>query len=210
MALSASQDRPGTSGRAEPASSSVSPAFEWLWQRLGDVRHPHVLDCGQVRQSTVDVLMKRGARLYVADLVTPLRRGGRDFWDRKPKQPIFLPERFLAQLPEIPAGTLSAIFCWHLLDLLPREPLPGIVERFCSLLQKGGALLCLLRDPYLASGAGADWWLESPTGLVATGQDRGDFAYPSLTNREMERLAPGCTIKTFLTRSGRREVLALK
>lgn len=210
MALSASQGRPGTSGRAEPASSSVSPAFEWLWQRLADVSRPHVLDCGQVRQSTVDVLMKRGVRLYVADLITPLRRGGRDFWDRKSKQPVFLPERFLAQLPEIPAGALSAIFCWHLFDLLPREPLPVIVERFCSFLQTGGALFCLLRDPYLASGAAADWWLESPTVLGASGHDRGPFPYPALSNREMERLAPGCNIKTFLTRSGRREVLALK
>ncbi len=210
MALSASQERSKMPTRAEAAPSSASPAFEWLWGRVEDVRRPHILDCGPVRQSTVNVLMKRGAKLYVVDLLRSAREGGRELWDRKPKQPVFLAERFLAQVPPISPETLSAIFCWHLLDLLPREALPQVVERFCSYLQPGGSLFCLLRDPYLAAGSEGEWWLESLTGLVATGQDRGKFPYPSLTNREMERLAPGCTIKTFLTRSGRREVLALK
>jgi hypothetical protein len=31
-----------------------------------------------------------------------------------------------------------------------------------------------------------------------------------LTNREMERLLPSGSVKTFLTRSGRREILAVK
>jgi hypothetical protein len=36
------------------------------------------------------------------------------------------------------------------------------------------------------------------------------FPHPALTNREVERLVPGGNVKTFLTRSARREILAIK
>jgi hypothetical protein len=36
------------------------------------------------------------------------------------------------------------------------------------------------------------------------------FPYPALTNREIERLVPGGSVKTFLTRFARREILAIK
>jgi len=192
------------------ATATVSPGLEWLWQRFSDVRHPHILDCGSVRQSTVNVLLRRGAKLYVTDLLSPLQRSDPAFWDRRGKQPRFLLEPFLAQLPDIPLTTLSAVLCGHLLDLLPRESLSLLVNRLCSYLQPGGVLFCLLREPYLAAGAAATWWLESLTTLGVAGENRGAFHYAALTNREMERLVPSGAIKTFLTRSGRREVLAFK
>jgi methyltransferase family protein len=195
---------------AGPRPSNASRALEWLWAHFRDVRNPRVLDCGPVSQSTLDVLLRRGAKLYVADLVTPAREGAPAFWDRSGKQPLFRLDDFLAQVPSIPPASLSAIFCWHLLDLIPRDSLPKLFERLCSYLEPNGALFCLLREPFLPAGAETAWRLEKLTVLGSSGEGRVAFPYPALTNREMERLAPSCTAKTFLTRFGRREVLAIK
>ena len=208
MSVTAGQQGRTKPTRAGPATASA--ALEWLWQQLHDVPHPHMLDCGPICQATVDVLLRRGAKLYVTDLMTPAREGNSQFWDRRGKVPVFRLHDFLAQLPEIPEESLSAIFCWHLLDLLPRDVLPGLVDRFFSCLQPGGVLFCLLREPYLAAGAEMMWWLENLTTLATGREGNKPFPYPALSNREMERLARSRSIKAFLTRSGRREVLAIK
>jgi len=202
---------PGTPSRPGPASSGgASPALEWLWRYLKDVRNPHLLDCGPVSQVTIDVLLKSGAKVYVADLLTPLLSGDAAFWDRSGKTAVFLQEKFLAQLPPIAPESLSAVFCWHLLDLLPRAALPGVVERLGSHLQPGGAFFCLLREASLAEGTETTWSFETLTVLHPGPERRGRFPYPPLTNREVEKLLPGGNVKTFLTRAGRREVLAIK
>ncbi len=85
-----------------------------------------------------------------------------------------------------------------------------MVERFYSLLQPGGVLFCILREPYLAAGAEARWWFETLTVVGSSAGKQKPFPYPAVTNREMERLFPGGNVKTFLTRSGRREVLGIK
>lgn len=210
MSLSAGRQGQSKATRVEPGLANASPALECLWQRLRDVRHPRFLDCGPVWQATVNVLTRRGAKLYVVDLISPARQHDLPFWNHTRKSPVFRPELFLAQLPEIPLASLSAIFCWHLLDLLPREALPTIVSGLFSYLQPGGVLFCLQREPYLRAGAEAMWWLASLTALAADREGNQPFPYPALTNREMERLVAPASIKTFLTRSGRREVLAMK
>lgn len=202
--------QPGSSKSARAGASAPSAALEWLWQQLRDVRHPDILDCGPVSQATVDVLLRRGAKLYVADLITTARGNKETFWDRRGKTPVFLLPDFLAQLPDIPAESLSVVLCWHLLDLLPREVLPGLVDRLFRYLRQGGALFCLLREPYLPAGAEMLWWFENLTILAASGEGNRPFLYPALSNREMERLVPSGSVKTFLTRSGRREVLAVR
>lgn len=201
-----------TTARQAPSTAAGPPsrALEWLWQHLKDTRNPRVLDLGPVSQATLDVLVRRGAKLYVADLITPARRGDPELWDRTHKQPVFRLAEFLTHIPAIPAESLSAIFCWHLFDLLPRDSLAGVIERLCSFLRPGGGLFCLLREPLLAAGAETDWWLESSIGLTSTGDGRAPFPYPAVTNRDMERLAAACSTKTFLSKSGRREVLAIK
>jgi len=196
-------------------SSATSPAvpsraLEWLWQNFRDVKHPHVLDCGPAYQATLDVLLKRGAKLYITDLVTLARQSDPKFIRRVGKTSVFLLDDFLQNLPPIPPDSLSAIACWHLLDLLPREALPGLVAKLWSYIQPGGALFCLLREPSLANGAGTRWWFD---GLMALGSDVESelpFPYPAITNREFERLVPSSNLKTFLTRSSRREILAIK
>lgn len=208
MSPSKSQGGRTRSGRSFPAAASG--ALEWLWQQLRDLRHPHLLDCGPVSQVTLDVFLRRGAKVYVADLLTPLLRGDEAFWNRSGKAPVFLLEEFLAQLPPIVPDSLSAVFCWHLLDLLPREALTGLVARLESYLKPGGLLFCLLREPYLAAGAETTWWFESLTVLSSGPENRRPFPYPALTNREVERLVPGGNVKTFLTRAARREVLVIK
>ena len=193
---------------AKPATSSR--ALEWLWQHFSTVSYPQILDCGGVRQATVDVLLGRGGKVYLADLLTPIQRADPALWDRSGKHPVFLLDELLKQLPDIPPASLSAVFCWHLLDLVPRDSLPALVARLYSFLGPGGVLYGFLREPYLTQGAEAAWWLETLTTLGNTGEGKEPFPYPVLTNREMERLVPSGTVKTFLTRSGRREVLAVK
>jgi hypothetical protein len=202
-----SQTKP-TGNSAGPAT--VSPGLEWFWQRLSGVRNPHFLDCGPALQATVQVLLRRGAKVYVTDLISPARDRAPSFWEHSQKTAVFRAHLFLEQLPRIPPSSLSGVFCWHLFDLLPREALPAIVDQLFGYLAPGGALFCLLREPYLASGAESTWWLESPTTLASTEPDNKPFPYPALTNREMERLVPSGVVKTFLTRSGRREVLVTK
>jgi len=195
-------------------TTTVSPGFshglEWIWQHLVNVRHPYVLECGRIRQSTLDVMRARGATIYVADLITPALDNASTFWSHEGKKSVFLTDDFLAQLPQIPAGSLAVVCCWGLLDLLPREAVPTVLERLYSYLQAGGILFCFLREPSLAAGADARWWFEGPTVLGSDDRKAKTYPYPAVTNREMERLFPGGNIKTFLTRSGRRECLGLK
>ncbi len=196
--------------RTPPVSPATSHGLQWLWQYLSHMRNPPILECGRVYQSTLDVLLLRGAKLYVADLVTPAQCNDPAFWSRQGKIPVFLTADFLAQLPPIPPESLAAICCWGLLDLLPREALPALVERLHSYLQPGGVLFGILREPQMTVGAGARWWFESLTALGVANDQQMAFPYPAVTNREVERLFPGGNVKTFLTRSGRREVLGIK
>ena len=195
--------RPGTN----PAAPN--PALEWLWKYLQDVPSPHILECGPVFQATVDVLLRRGAKLHVADLVTPLLKGEARLWDRSGKVPVFRVSELLAQFPAIPQGSLTLILGWHLLDLLPREAHGEVVSHWLSYLRPGGVLFCLLREPYLPKGADTLWWLEDLKTLATSREGSKPFPYPAVTIREMERLVPPGSIKTFLTRTGRREVLAI-
>ena len=208
MAMSKSQE---DKGRGSAASPATSPGLQWLWQHLSNQRHPHCFECGPIRQSTLDVLLLRGAKVYHADLITPVQQNNLVFWSRQEgKKPAFLVNDFLAQIPPIPAESLSAICCWGLLDILPHEALPPVIERFHSFLQPNGVLFSILREPSVAAGAETRWWLESLTVLGSSDNTQKPFPYPALTNRQMEQLFPGGDVKTFLTRSGRREVLGVR
>jgi hypothetical protein len=197
-------------GRTATGSPVASQGLQWLWQYLSNVRHPRVFECGPIRQSTLDVLLLRGAKLYLADLITPSLQTNSPFWSHQGKTPVFLIDDFLAQLPAIPPESLSAICCWGLLDTLPREALPKLVERFHSYLQPNGVLFSVIREPNLTVGAETRWWFETLTVLGSSDKSQKPFPYPALTNREVEKLFPGGNVKTFLTRSGRREVLGVK
>jgi hypothetical protein len=207
MAIIKSQEERGRTPAASPATSR---GLQWLWQHLSNVRHPHCFECGPIRQSTLDVLLLRGAKLYLSDLITPAQQSDSVFWSRQGKTPVFLVDDFLAQIPPIPPNSLSAICCWGLLDLFPHEALSRLVERFHSYLQPNGVLFSILREPQVTTGAETRWWFESLTALGSSDTSQKPFPYPALTNREMEKLFPGGNVKTFLTRSGRREVLGVK
>ncbi|MHB8653694.1 MAG: hypothetical protein ACYDA9_07435 [Terriglobia bacterium] len=187
-----------------------SPALVWLWKYFGDVPFPSILDCGKVKPQSVDVLLHRGAKIFVADIVSTLQRPHPILWDRRPKVPIFLVDDFLVGMPKIPTGSLNAIFCWHLLDLLPRESLQKVMDLLFSFLKTGGVLFFLLREPHLPKGADSIWWLQSLTTLAMTGEGIKTFPYPVISGRDVERFLPAGSLKSFLTRSGRREVLVLK
>jgi hypothetical protein len=85
-----------------------------------------------------------------------------------------------------------------------------LVAKLWSYLRTEGVLYCLLREPYLASGAGARWWFNSLKVLGCEAERESLFQHPALTNREIERLVPSGNVKTFLTRTARREILAIK
>jgi len=208
MAITKSQE---DKGRGSAASPATSPGLQWLWQHLSNQRHPHCFECGPIRQSTLDVLLLRGAKVYHADLITPVQQNNLVFWSRQEgKKPAFLVDDFLAQIPPIPAASLSAICCWGLLDILPHEALSRVIERFHSFLQPNGVLFSILREPSVTAGAETRWWFESLTVLGSSDNTHKPFPYPALTNRQMEQLFPGGDVKTFLTRSGRRKVLGVK
>ena len=168
------------------------------------------MDCGPVRESTVKVLVERGSKLYVADLLSLVSRSEGNLWDRTGKAPVFRTERLLSELPTIPPRSLSIVFCWQLLDLLPREALADVVRRMYFYLEPSGALFFILREACLRKGADTIWYLEGLTKLGARAADQKPFAYPPLSNREVERLIPTGIVKTVLTRSGLREVLAVR
>ncbi len=199
-------------GRGSAASAATSRGLQWLWQYLSHLRHPRCFDCGPLSQSTLDVLLLRGAKLYVADLISPAQQENSVFWSHqgKGKTSVFLIDDFLAQIPPIPPESLSAICCWGLLDLLPHEALAPLIERFRSYLQPGGVLFCILREPQATMGAATRWWFESLTVLGSSHSTQKAFPYPPVTNRDIERFFAGGDVKIFLTRSGHREVLGVK
>jgi hypothetical protein len=187
-----------------------SPGLQWLWKYLADVPNPHVLDCGKAKPQTLNLLIRRGARVYIADLVSTVQRVNPMLWDRSQKVPVFLVEDFLAQMPNIPAESLDAIFCWHLLDLLPREALQPVMDRLFLCLRTGGVVFFLLREAYLQKGAETTWWLDTLTALGVDGEGAKSFPFTVVSGRDVEKFMPAGSLKSFLTRSGRREVLVLK
>lgn len=199
-----------SNARTDENPAVPSPALEWLWKYLSDIPNPHILDCGKVKPQTVDLLIRRGSKVFVADLVSTIQRVNPMLWDRSKKVPVFLVDDFLAQMPPIPSSSLNAIFCWHLLDLLPREALPAVMERLFQSLQGGGVLFFLLREPYLQKGADSVWWLEGLTTLSADGEGNKSFPFAPVSGRDVDKFLPAGNLKSFLTRSGRREVLVLK
>ena len=210
MQLASRREAPSNPTQAEAGVGQLSRGLEWLWQQLRDIRHPQVLDCGRMRPATMRVLLSRSAKLYVADLISPLRSGAPNLWDRSQKTPVFKLAELLRLVPEIPEESLAAIFCWQLFDLVPRGVLPELIDRLVRYLQPGGVFFCLLRELHLPQGAETEWWLDTFTTLSRLGQNEVAFPYPPITNRQMELLVPSASVKTFLTRSGLREVLVRK
>lgn len=195
---------------AAGVGANTSRGLEWLWQELRDVRRPHLLDCGQAHAGTLEVLLGRASKLHVADLVPWLAGGAPELWDQSGRTPVYRLRDLLAKFPPIPSESLNAVFCWQLLDLVPPSAQANAVGRLLSYLRPGGVLFCLLREPALAQGADVIWGLEDLTTLSLQTLKGAPFTYPPLTNRQMGQLAPSGNVKTFLTRSGIREVLILK
>jgi hypothetical protein len=210
MSRTSQYDASARGKRAQADAPGRSQGLDWLWRHLQDVRHPRILDCGPVCQATLEVLVRRGAKFYSTDLMTPAIQNDARFWDRSKKNPLFLVSEFLSQLPEIPPSSLTAILSWNLLDFVPHEALPAVIEALFSLLEPLGVLFCILRESHVATGAENRWWLESLSTPRSKADGQRSFPYPPISNREVERFLPGASIKTFLTRSGRREVLAMR
>jgi len=195
---------------AVTVTANVSLGLEWLWQQLQDDRQPKILDCGRMQGATMRALLEREAKVYVADLLSAFRPDAPDLWDRSQDPPVFRLGELLRQVPPIPSGSLSAVFSWQLFDLIPASALPELVERILSYLRPGGVLFCLLRDSNVREGAETRWCLEALSTLRKDGDGAMPFAYPPVTNRQIEGLMLSANVKTFLTRFGWREVLVRK
>jgi len=195
---------------SKPLSGFPSPALEWLWNYLADVRRPQILLCGPVHWKTVDILLRRNVKLYLGDAISPLMNDNARFWDRTREAPVFKLGDFMAEFPVVPPGTLTAAFCWHLFDLLPVGLVPQVIQELMSLISPGGVLFFMLREPYLHSGADGQWWLEDLKVIVSTRVADRSFPNPVVTTREIEKVVPPGSLKVYLTRSGRREIIAQK
>jgi len=79
-----------------------------------------------------------------------------------------------------------------------------------SLISPGGVLFFMLREPYLHSGADGQWWMEDLKVIVSTRVADRSFPNPVVTTREIEKVVPPGSLKVYLTRSGRREIIAQK
>lgn len=200
------------SAGAAPGRPAIPPSqgLSWLWQHLRDVRQPHILDCSAISPTTLSILLDRKAKLFVADLLPVCLDGEAKLWDRTQKVPVFKVSEFLSYFPDVPPRSLSAILAWNLLDLLPEAARPAVMDKLFSLLQPLGVLFSILREPNLKSGVARRWWLESQTQVHVEQDEKKPFPYPPISNREIEKLTPGGNVKIFLTRSGRREILAIK
>jgi hypothetical protein len=201
----------GTPAKPAPLPGMLaSPALEWLWKYLSDVGSPHILDCGKFNHSTAEILLRRAGRLYVADIIAPLIENDARLWDRSRKLRVFRTDDFLAQLPSVASGSLSLVLCWQVLDLLPRDSLAPFILKTHDYLRPGGVFFCLLREPQLSKGADSGWRLGNLVTLQKNREGNLPFPYPAITSREIERLLPSGNAKTFLTRAGFREIVALK
>ena len=162
--------------------------------------------------SKLDGERAAGARLQAVCRRSPslASRSDGNLWDHTGKAPVFRTERLLSELPTICPGSVSIVFCWQLLDLLPREALADVVRRMYLYLEPSGVLFFVLREACLTTGADTIWCLETLTKLATQATGQKPFPYPPLSNREMERLIPTGIVKTVLTRSGLREVLAVR
>jgi hypothetical protein len=211
MSRTSPQNASTDAQRGQKAGSpGTSQGLDWLWRHVQDVRHPRVLDCGPICQATLEALVRRGAKFYGADLITPALQNDARFWDRSKKVPLFLVSDFLSQLPEIPPHSLTAVLSWNLLDFVPHDAVPAVIETLFSLLEPLGVLFCILRESHITTGAERRWWLESLSTARSQVDSQRSFPNPPISNREVEKFLPGASIKTFLTRSGRREVLAMR
>ena len=191
-------------------ATATSQGLTWLWQHLREVRHPQILDCGAISPTTLNILMERKAKVFVADLLSVSLASESKLWDRNQKVPVFKTSEFLSHLPDVPTDSLSAILSWNLLDVLPEAARLSVMEKLFSFLQPLGVIFSVLREPSQKLGVGRRWWLESQNQVQVDQDEKKAFPYPPISNREIEKLVPGGNVKIFLTRSGRREILSIK
>ena len=178
MATTAGKQALKAGAQGRPGALVESPALQWLWKHLSDVPHPHLLDCGRAKPQTLNLLIQRGAKVYVADVISTIQHVNPMLWDRSQKGPVFLVDDFLAQMPNIPPDSLHAIFCWHLLDLLPREALQPVTDSMTTANAELGAFARAAGPPPLGEmpaavvpekdavyldGAGASKWPGEPS-----------------------------------------------
>lgn len=201
-----------TSAAPEPQLIPVVPSqsLEWLWQILKDDRYPAVLDCGPVHTSTFELLLARHARLYAGDMLRPLLESDPELWDRTRKEAVFKTASLLDNLPPVPPESLSLILAWNVFDLIPSQAVAGVFNHLLSCLKPQGLLFLMLREPSRTAGVETRIWLEKLTALRAEPDASRPFPYPPVTNRQIENLAQGCSVKIFLTRAGRREIAVLR
>lgn len=201
-----------SSAAPEPQLIPIVPSqsLEWLWQLLKEERYPAVLDCGPIRASTFALLMARHVRLYGGDILRPLLESDPELWDRTRKEPVFRAAHLLEGLPPVPPESLSLILAWNVFDLIPPQAVPAVFGHLLGCLKPQGLIFLMLREPSRTAGVETRIWLEQLTALRTEPDATRTFPYPPVSNRQIENLAQGCSVKIFLTRNGRREIAVLR
>ena len=123
----------------EPGEGTYeSPAVRRIAERLAKTESPSVLDLGVLSGETVTALAALGARVYVHDVMTPLRerllRG-------VPEEGAEVPD-LLADFKLLPES-MDVVLAWELLDFLPLPEARRTVTRLGRWLKPKGLLLAV-------------------------------------------------------------------
>lgn len=152
--------KPGpTSGEANAhlkvRTSNGLKEFLWL---MSDVAHARVLDLGPVWQATVNFFLEKGYRISTDDLLGTWK----DFVSSEEERlraapltaegysarlsPAALADKFLENALQYPEESFHGVLAWDLLDYFDPVVSTRIMDRLCSILHPGGAVLALFHS----------------------------------------------------------------
>jgi len=148
------------SSNATPAAANAkfrtSNGLKEFLLHLEDVRHPRILDLGQVSQATLNFFIEKGYRVTTEDLLrswkefltaeeeglrlAPVGNGGQKI------SQAYLAEKFLDTGLRYTEESFHGVLGWDLLDYFDSELLPRVMERLYSLLLPSGVVLAMFHS----------------------------------------------------------------
>jgi hypothetical protein len=144
-----------SSAAASPNGRLSNGLKEFLWQ-LNGIGHPHLLDLGPARQTTITFFIERGFKVYTEDFLATLKRFQDEDaqWlkslppdaDRSERSPGTRAERFLEATLKYSNETFDAVLVWDILDYLDSELMARLAARITSLVREGGVVFAMFHQ----------------------------------------------------------------
>jgi hypothetical protein len=149
---------PTGAATAVPASANVRASNglkEFLWL-LSDVKHPRILDLGNVSQSTLNFFIQKSFRISTEDILRSWKEfiaAEEDALRRMPPgsetariSQASLAEKFLLDAVRYPGENFNGVLVWDLLDYLDSELMPRLMDRLYEILKPGGVVLAMFHS----------------------------------------------------------------